>query len=356
MPAPCPVGIDVARAAEIVRGGGLVALPTETVYGLGGDALSPLAVARIFEAKRRPHFDPLIVHIPDVGWLPRVVARSVAGLDALAAKFWPGPLTLVLPKTTAVPDLVTSGLSTVAVRIPSHPMALALLRAADRPIAAPSANLFGSISPTTSAHVLEQLGERIDYILEGGPCAVGVESTVLQLPDTADPDSPADPTLLRPGGLALEDLEAVIGPIRVAVRSQLDESAATSPGMLARHYAPRTPLTVLEEPAAPRLREMSDAATRSAGGESHLSRVGLLTFEPIASLLPSSLALFGSVEVLSREGDLREAAANFFAALRRLDDAGLDRIFATPFPGHGLGRALNDRLRRAAAPDETSGG
>lgn len=335
MPPPCPVGNDVPRAAEIIRRGGLVALPTETVYGLGGDALNPLAVARIFEAKRRPHFDPLIVHIPEAAWLPRIVARSVPGLEALAARFWPGPLTLVLPKTAAVPDLVTSGLSTVAVRIPSHPLALALLRAADTPIAAPSANLFGSISPTTAEHVREQLGDRIDYILDGGPCAVGVESTVLQLPDPLDPESPPRPLLLRPGGLPIEELESVLGPVAVAAQSQLDQAATPSPGMLARHYAPRTPLRIL--PSGHILRNKSNTYDDSA-------RFGLLSFNEWPD------GGYARAEVLSPSGDLREAAAGFFAALRRLDEAGLECIHATPFPETGLGRALNDRLKRAAAP------
>lgn len=343
MPPPCPAGSEVERAAEIIRRGGLVALPTETVYGLGGDALNPLAVARIFEAKRRPHFDPLIVHIPDLSWLPRIVARSVPGLDALAAKFWPGPLTLVLPKTAAVPDLVTSGLSTVAVRIPSHPLALALLRAADTPIAAPSANLFGSISPTTAEHVREQLGDRIDDILDGGSCAVGVESTVLQLPDAADPEAPLQPTLLRPGGLPVEDLEALLGPVVVAAKSQLDEAAAPSPGMLARHYAPRTPLRICDPDNLMWGPPPSPADAIECGRP---LLFGLLSLRPI--LNPA----FSRCEVLSETGDLREAAAGFFAALRRLDEAGLDLIVATPFPETGLGRALNDRLKRAAAPPD----
>lgn len=316
----CPTGTDVERAACLLREGRLVAFATETVYGLGANALDAHAVARVFEAKGRPHFDPLIVHLADASWLARVASEVPDRARELAHRFWPGPLTLVLPKAEAVPDLVTAGLPTVAVRVPDHPLARELLRRADIPVAAPSANLFGRLSPTSAEHVAEQLSDRIDYILDGGPCRVGVESTVLSLAGDT-------PTLLRPGGLPLEDLEAVIGPVAHPDPSQHPSAAAQpSPGMLPRHYAPRTPV------------EIGHAADFRPGGR----RVGLLT------LALKEFTGFTAVEALSATGDLTQAAANFFAALRRLDAQSLDLILAEPFPEHGLGRALNDRLRRAA--------
>lgn len=330
----CPIGTDLDRAASLLRDGGLVAMPTETVYGLAGDALNPSAVARIFEAKQRPFFDPLIVHLPELSWLPRVVAADSPQTRELAAAFWPGPLTLVLPKAAAVPDLVTSGLPTVAVRIPEHPMALELIRRAGTPLAAPSANPFGRISPTTAAHVLEQLGDRIDYILDGGACAIGVESTVLQLPAEGSGERPI---LLRPGGLPVEELERRLGPIDIPQSAAADDQANPAPGMLTQHYAPRTPLTILS--TSPPV----DAVFSGS------QRLGLLAFRPPPC---DAGRAYEEIEVLSSTGDLREAAAGFFAALRRLDKRGLDAIHATPFPEEGLGRALNDRLRRAAAKSD----
>lgn len=317
---------EITRAADLLRAGGLVALPTETVYGLGAHAFDEQAVARVFDVKGRPRFDPLIVHVAERDALARLVVDVPPTARALADRFWPGPLTLVLTKRPEVPELVTAGCPTVAVRIPDHPVALALLRAADLPIAAPSANLFGRISPTTAAHVAEQLGDNVDLILDGGPCRVGVESTVLQVTAT-------EVVLLRPGGTPLEEIEALIGP--VALPAPLPVAAGSgqlSPGTLPQHYAPRTPLAVLAEGP-------SSAAQLVQG----VSRVGLLAFANAVDR-----RVFAVVEVLSPSGDLREAAANFFAALRRLDAAGLDLIVAEPFPERGLGRALNDRLRRAA--------
>jgi len=316
----------ISRAAGILRAGGLVAFPTETVYGLGANALDERAVARVFDVKGRPRFDPLIVHVADVVAAHRLAAEFPPKAQRLAERFWPGPLTLVLPKNRAVSDLVTAGCSTVALRIPEHPLAQELLHEAGVPIAAPSANAFGRISPTTAEHVREQLGDSIDLIIDGGPCRVGVESTVLQL--TGDGQ-----TLLRPGGTALEEIEALIGKVTVpsADLTGRESGGMVSPGMLAQHYAPRTPLVLRTREAA----SHADAATRE--------RTGLLAFKR-----PEDAASFARVEVLSPEGNLREAAANFFAALRRLDAAGLDRIVAELFPETGLGRALNDRLRRGA--------
>ncbi len=315
------LGVDVDHAARLLREGKLVAFATETVYGLGANALDVTAVAHIFAAKNRPYFDPLIVHVVDRTWLPRLVARWPKKAEQLAQRFWPGPLTLVVPKTDLVPDLVTSGLPSVAMRMPSHPLALELLQRADLPIAAPSANPFGRISPTCAEHVAEWLGEQVDYILDGGPCSVGVESTVVQL----DGDRAI---LLRPGGVSLEDLQAVIGQIEIPIReSTHPDEAAPSPGMLPQHYAPRVPLTIV-----------SDVTSICS-----TDKVGLLTLGPIPSA-----SRFEKVEVLSTSGDLTEAATSFFAALRRLDAAGLDSIVALPFTNRGLGRALNDRLSRAA--------
>lgn len=309
---------ELNRAAEILKSGGLVAIPTETVYGLAANALDARAVARIFAAKDRPFFDPLIVHLADVTWWPRVVSDFPPTARRLAEQFWPGPLTLVLPKRDTVPDLVTSGLETVGIRVPDHPLTRELLRLTDLPLAAPSANPFGRLSPTTAEHVRQQLGERVDMILDGGPCRVGVESTILQVQD-------GETTLLRPGGVAIEEIEALIGSVRRADRPSHEQPAA--PGMLDSHYAPRTPLKIV------------DAIPQSPPS----SRTGLLLFSGSGGTIG-----FTAVELLSPTGDLIEAAATFFQALHRLDQAGLDLILATPFPDHGLGRALNDRLRRAA--------
>ncbi len=321
------VGTDLKLAADLIRGGELVAFPTETVYGLGANALDPVAVAKIFEAKDRPHFDPLIVHVGRAADLETLVAEIPDVAKELAARFWPGPLTMVLPKTSRVPDLVTAGLGTVAVRVPDHPVAQALIREAGVPIAAPSANRFGRLSPTRAEHVLDQLGERIAYIYDGGPCRVGVESTVIDL--TKSP-----PRLLRPGGVTLEDLKVAIGDIQypgAAVDGTRETPAA--PGMLAKHYAPRTRIVLVDS-----LDELPMDRQRCA----------LLMFTPILEANG-----FRAVECLSPTGDLRQAAANFFAAIRRLDDSGAGLIIALPFPNEGLGLALNDRLRRAAnRPEE----
>lgn len=314
------IGTDIDRAASLIAGGGLVAFATETVYGLGANAYDARAVARIFEAKERPQFDPLIVHLGDPTWLADIVTAVPPLAQRAIDRFWPGPLTLVLPKTDRIPDLVTAGLPTVGARMPSHPSALGLLRRANVPIAAPSANLFGHVSPTTAQHVAEQLGSRVDYILDGGPCAVGVESTILDV-------SGRQPTLLRAGGLAIEKLEAWIGPIAVPNVPLVENEPQLSPGRLSRHYATRTPLVLAEGKEPP------------PSGR----RAGLLTL-----IADAGDKHYAAVEVLSPRGDLAEAAANLFAAMRRLDAAGLDRIVARLVPETGLGRAINDRLRRAA--------
>jgi L-threonylcarbamoyladenylate synthase len=313
--------MSIAEAARLILEGGLVAFPTETVYGLGGDATNERAVAAIFEAKGRPQFNPLISHVLGPDEAKRLVRWNDTA-DRLAARFWPGPLTLVLPraKESPVALLATAGLDTVAVRAPAHPMAQALIRAVGRPLAAPSANRSGAVSPTRAEHVVQSLGDRVKMILDGGPCQVGLESTVLDL-------TTAPPTLLRPGGATREAIEAVIGPIAVSDAIPSGDSARKSPGQLASHYAPRRPV---------RLNASGVAADE-----------GLLAFGPD---VPSGARLTLN---LSPAGDLGEAAANLFAMLRALDQPGVGRIAVMPIPEMGLGLAINDRLRRAAADDGT---
>lgn len=312
---------SIRRAGRIIKAGGLVAFPTETVYGLGCDAMNADAAAKVFEAKQRPQFDPLIIHIADHKQLEMVIDSLPSLGQRLIDAFWPGPLTLVLPKQPAIPDLITAGLSTVAVRMPNHRVAQTLIREAGTPIAAPSANLFGYVSPTTAQHVADGLGNRVDLILDGGPCPVGVESTIVSL---AGPQ----PELLRPGSITIEQLSSIIGSIR---RSLSVNHTPIAPGQLSRHYATQTPLTILA----------------SAGARPILKdgvRAGLL----IHSHPRDTDDRFAPVEVLSSTGDLREAARHLFAALRRLDSLGLDRIYAEPCQEEGLGVAIMDRLRRCA--------
>ena len=303
----------IARAAALLRAGRLVAFPTETVYGLGGDATNDHAVAAIFAAKDRPRFNPLIVHVCDLAEAERLAVFSSPARHA-AARFWPGPLTLVLPRQSDVglSLLASAGLDTVAIRVPAHPVAQALLRETGRPIAAPSANRSGRVSPTEAVHVAEDLGNDISLILDDGPTPVGLESTVLDLSGEA-------PALLRPGAVTLEALTELLGPIALPA-----VAPPKSPGMLASHYAPRLSVRV--------------AATEARPGEA------LLAFGPDA---PPG---FAEVLWLSHSGDLAEAAANLFAMLRRLDRPRFTGIAVMPIPEHGLGRAINDRLRRAAAP------
>jgi L-threonylcarbamoyladenylate synthase len=314
--------MSIAEAARLILEGGLVAFPTETVYGLGGDATNERAVAAIFEAKGRPQFNPLISHVLDAGEARRLVRWNDTA-DRLAARFWPGPLTLVLPraKDSPIALLATAGLDTVAVRAPAHPLAQALIRAVGRPLAGPSANRSGAVSPTRAEHVAESLGDRVKMVLDGGPCAVGLESTVLDL-------TTAVPTLLRPGGATREAIEAVIGPIALSDAIPSGESARKSPGQLASHYAPARPVRL--------------GATTAAREE------GLLAFGPD---VPAGAVVTLN---LSPSGDLAEAAANLFAMLRALDRPGVGRIAVMPIPQTGLGLAINDRLRRAAADDGTS--
>jgi L-threonylcarbamoyladenylate synthase len=316
-------GESIRRAGRIIKTGGLVAFPTETVYGLGCDAMNAEAAAKVFEAKQRPQFDPLIVHIADLKQLEIVIGSLPDLGQRLIDAFWPGPLTLVLPKQPAIPDLITAGLSTVAVRMPNHPVAQTLIREADTPIAAPSANPFGYVSPTTAQHVADGLGNRVDLILDGGPCPVGVESTIVSL---AGPQ----PELLRPGSITIEQLSAVIGAVR---RASSVNQLPLAPGQLSRHYATQTQLTILASAGARPI--LKDGA-----------RAGLLIY----SQAKDTDNRFAAIEVLSSTGDLMEAARHLFAALRRLDSLGLDRIYAEPCQEEGLGVAIMDRLRRCATP------
>jgi L-threonylcarbamoyladenylate synthase len=313
----------IAEAARILAAGGLVAFPTETVYGLGAVATNGPAVARLYAAKGRPRFNPLIVHVADLAAAQRL-ARFDAAASALAAAFWPGPLTLVLPKAHGCPvgELATAGLETIAVRVPDHPVARALIAAAGRPLVAPSANRSGHVSPTTAAHVVADLGGRIDLILDAGPTRVGVESTIVAC--TSDP-----PTLLRPGGIARATIEEFLGcPLGEPAPAQAD--APQAPGMLASHYAPATRLRLDAENVKP--------------------REALLAFGP--NLPPGGAQALATLN-LSSSGDLVEAAANLFAHLRVLDRAGAREIAVMPVPRDGLGEAINDRLARAAGPRST---
>jgi L-threonylcarbamoyladenylate synthase len=313
----------ITEAGRLIREGKLVAFPTETVYGLGCDATNGVAVATVFAAKGRPEFNPLIIHVTNLA-----AAETLVSFDGrargLAEKFWPGALTLILPRTDDCPVslLAGAGLDTLAIRIPAHPDARALIDAAERPIAAPSANRSGAVSPTTAQHVADSLGENVDLILDGGPCPIGVESTVLDL-------SSGIPAILRPGGVTEEEIVAIIGPVKTMTDNA---DAPRSPGQTESHYATSVPLRL---------------NTRAAhAGEA------LLAFGPVP---PGNTAI---VENLSFAGDLKEAAANLFSMMRRLDALAPSGIAVMPVPMEGLGAAINDRLRRAAhvaplARDET---
>ena len=324
----------VERAARIVRQGGLVAFPTETVYGLGANALDEAAVRAIFAAKDRPLSDPLIVHIAEVEQLADVARDVPSTARALIQRFWPGPLTLVLQRSPAVPPVTSAGLDTVAVRMPSHPVALALIRAAGTPIAAPSANRFGHTSPTTADHVLDDLAGRIDAVLDAGPTPVGVESTVLDV--TVD-----HPTLLRPGGVTFEQLAEALGfAPRIAGRR---DGPMKSPGLLDRHYAPLATFLLVVGPPAAALREIR---ARALSLHQEGRRVGILALHDDLADLGDLPAV---VEDVGRVAQPEVVAQRLYAALRRLDRRGVDVILARSPGQSGLWRAIHDRLTRAAA-------
>ncbi len=308
----------ISRAASLIRDGHCVAFPTETVYGLGADATDPIAAAHIFSIKDRPHFDPLIVHVDDA----RRIAEFAAVVDPLATvlmeAFWPGPLTLVFPKRPSIPDIVTAGLPTVAIRVPDHPVALELIRRSDRPIAAPSANPFGYVSPTRAQHVAQQLGDRVRMVIDGGPCRIGLESTIVSF-------TSRQPTLLRSGSITREQIEGLIGAVTEASPS----SDIRAPGQLPRHYSPSVPLTIVDSAQSVVSHRRQNAA--------------LLSVRPV-----TDTAGFAKVAVLSPSGDLEEAGAALFAVLRDLDDGSTDHVFAIGTQPKGIGRAIMDRLRRAS--------
>jgi L-threonylcarbamoyladenylate synthase len=330
------------RAARILRAGGLVALPTETVYGLGANALDAAAVARIFEAKQRPAWDPVIVHISDLSMLDKLVDEIPGRARRLMGAFWPGPLTLLLPRTSAVPDAVTAGRALVGVRMPAHPVALEVIRRAGVPVAAPSANFFGRISPTTAAHVLEDLDGRIDAVLDTGPTLHGVESTVLDASQTPM-------VIYRPGAVTASQIAAIGGAVEVFRRGrELEETpreAMPSPGVGLRHYAPRARLVLVEGPLAELAARMGEAI-RSWPGE----RVGLMLPTEIQWTSPGPI-----LHVWGRWSDPDELARELYASLRALDDEGCGVIVCPVPPAEGIGAAIRDRLGRAGNREQGTG-
>lgn len=311
------IGTDILKAKALLQSGELVAIPTETVYGLAGDALKAVAVTKIFEVKDRPAFDPLIVHVPDFSHVSKYAAEIPENAAKLAQRFWPGPLTLLLKKQPIIPHLVTSGLDTVGLRCPDHALTRELLASLPFPLAAPSANPFGYVSPTRPEHVNEQLGKKIKYILDGGRCGVGIESTIVGFENNK-------PIVYRMGGLSVEAIEKVVGKVNVQAYSS---SNPKTPGQLKSHYAPTHKVVIgkIEE-----LLRRYPALT-----------CGLLTFQKDYK--------FPYQFVLAPSGTLEEAAQNLFTALREFDKMPIDIILSEPVPDQGLGRAINDRLRRAAA-------
>ena len=312
-----PSHTAITRAAEIIVSGGCVGMPTETVYGLAADATNPIACSHIFEIKNRPHFDPLIVHVSDHQMFASLTRGISDEIGMLIERFWPGPLTVVVPKSDLVPDIVTSGLPTVAIRMPRHDVALELIRAAGRPIAAPSANPFGYLSPTEAAHVEEQLGSRIEMIIDGGPCSVGVESTIVKFHEGRI-------HILRPGGISFEEISKITGN---PVHHERVIDLPDSPGQLESHYSPRSRLCLIDE--GEDLPENESAA--------------LLAF-----CRNTRKNTFIRVEILSETGSMHEAAANLFSALHRLDESGALIVYAERIPSTGLGVAIMDRLKRGA--------
>lgn len=310
------IGKNTSVASEFLKQGKLVAIPTETVYGLAANALDTTAVAAIFEAKNRPQFDPLIIHTYSAQQAEKYVVEFPDKLKQLADKFWPGPLTLLLEKRDIIPDLVTSGLNKVAVRIPDHSLTLELLRSLPFPLAAPSANPFGYVSPTLPEHVNKQLGNKVDYILDGGNCKVGIESTIVGMED-------GKICVYRLGGLSLEEIEGTVGGVELKINSSSNPAA---PGQLKSHYAPMKQLIIgnVED----NLGRYSNAAVISFGNKKYKNAVAEFNLSP--------------------SQNLKEAAANLFAALRQMDESSADVILCNELPESGLGCAINDRLRRAS--------
>jgi L-threonylcarbamoyladenylate synthase len=314
------IGSDIERAKELLDAGKLVAIPTETVYGLAGNAYNPSAVAEIFHVKNRPSFDPLIVHTDNIYRIDEFAEKIPGPLKKLAEVFWPGPLTLILKKKPVIPDIITSGLDSVAVRMPNHPITLELLACLDYPLAAPSANPFGYVSPTTAAHVNEQLGKKIRYILDGGPCSVGIESTIIGCDENI-------PIVYRLGGKTVEEIEELIGKVDIRTK---EYGGIVAPGMLKSHYSPGKKVVLFDHN-----NEIKKTSPLKSGA---------LVFHKILENFPVE-----NQYVLSEKGDLKEAGKNLFTGLRWLDTLDIDLIFAEKVPDLGIGKAINDRLKRAAA-------
>ncbi|MFV8354630.1 L-threonylcarbamoyladenylate synthase [Flavobacterium sp. XS1P32] len=310
---------DILKAKQILENEELVAIPTETVYGLAGNIYSEKAIQKIFETKKRPLFNPLIVHIASTDKLKEIVSEIPEKAQQLADAFWPGSLTLVLKKNANIPDSITAGKDTVAVRVPNHDLTLKLLRSLDFPLAAPSANPFGSISPTTAEHVANYFPLDLELVLQGGACKNGIESTIIGFENNKA-------VLYRLGSISIEEIETVIGPIQIRNNK---ESAPNAPGMLSRHYAPKTK-TILVDDAELELKKYPNA------------KVGLLVFQDTITNLQHVVT-----EILSKKGDLKEATAHLYAAMHRLDNQKLDLIIAQRFPDTELGTSINDRLERA---------
>ena len=310
---------DLFEAKKILEKEELVAIPTETVYGLAGNIYSEKAIKKIFQTKERPLFNPLIVHIASTDKLKEIVSEIPEKAQQLADAFWPGSLTLVLKKNAHIPDSITAGKDTVAVRVPNHELTLRLLQILDFPLAAPSANPFGSISPTTAEHVADYFPNDLEMVLQGGNCTNGIESTIIGFENN-------NPVLYRLGSISVEEIEAVIGPVQIKNKK---ESSPDAPGMLSRHYAPKT-TTILVNNVEDEILKYQNA------------KVGLLVFQNTPSNAKEMV-----IEVLSKKGDLKEATANLYAAMHRLDKQNLDLIIAEQFPNTELGKSINDRLERA---------
>jgi L-threonylcarbamoyladenylate synthase len=329
-----PISLDspdpavLARAADLLRAGQLVVFPTETVYGLGANALDPGAVARIYGAKGRPAYNPLIVHVPDIAAARLLLTDWPEAATRLAARWWPGPLTMVLPKAPEIPDLVTAGLPTVALRVPAHPVALALLRVAGLPLAAPSANRSGEVSPTTAQHVVRSLGGRVPLILDAGPTSVGIESTVIDLSGPA-------PVLLRPGIISRDELAEVIGPVALADAVQDPTAARPSPGMVDRHYAPAARVVLFDSATEPALLEAVAACRGEKGRVAALTRGTRVPEADLAERLSQEPAAY---------------ARQLYSALHRMDAAGATLILVERPPPGPAWDAIRDRLERAARP------
>jgi L-threonylcarbamoyladenylate synthase len=353
-----PTAANIQLAARILKQGGLIAMPTETVYGLAGNAFEAGSLSKIFLTKERPTFDPLIVHIaPEQATLADLMREqliyphdlsdaAIKRIDTLIRKFWPGPLTLVLPKSELVPDLATSGMETVAIRAPKHPVARALIKELGLGVCAPSANRFGRISPTSAADVMEELGDRIDIILDGGPCEIGLESTILRITEDGEP------ILLRPGVVSREEIEALLGTKVLDPRETPEGAAQVAPGRLVSHYSPAKPFMILPNPIALMM-------TPPTFGTAKPKKVGLLTLFGKASLAAETLAEILEIPViaesLSESGNWEEAARNLFKKLRALDASEADFLVTEPVPpaaveSNGIAYAIADRLKRAAGP------